>query len=705
MCAAQSGIDSIKNIIAATTNDSTRFVNENEIGEMLLDQNPSEAAIHLVEAIRIAEKCEEESCNDLMFLRKSKPYVYINLGYYFELMGLADSALNQYSKAVLSASKNLDTVALAMSYNNLASVYTDAGEYSKALDFYFRALKLQELSGILPGQAASLNNIGYIYQTQEEYDLAVSFYSRSLSVKKQLEDYRGMGYSYNNIGFIFAKQNQIDSAFFYYQKSEEAWAEIEFHPGFTKLYMNMSDLHFSKKNYSAADSLLIKALYHSNVIGSDFSNNIIFNKRAYIKLEQNELDSALILGTHAYKYSKLSGYPMLTRDAAQLLTEVYSRKKNWGQAFLFQSEYHLMKDSLKNDEIQKSVITNQMSYEFGKKQMEDSLRREALAEIEQIEHKQEIAKKERFAYLGLVGFIIMLLICVLIYRNYRQKKKNHQIISQQNADLTLQKHIIEEKQKEIVDSITYAKRIQNAILPPQKKVHELLPDSFILYKPKDIVAGDFYWLETVLSSRASDSVLFAAADCTGHGVPGAMVSVVCNNALNRSVREYGLTIPGKILDRTREIVIDEFEKSEDEVKDGMDISLCSLVSSGASACPTLLWAGANNPLWILRKGGAEIEEIKADKQPIGKYAEAKPFTTHEIKLNAGDTIYIFTDGYQDQFGGEKGKKFKASSLKTLLISITGKSMVEQKKILLESFEKWCGSLDQIDDVCIIGVRV
>ncbi|MBL4669025.1 MAG: tetratricopeptide repeat protein, partial [Flavobacteriales bacterium] len=206
--------------------------------------------------------------------------------------------------------------------------------------------------------------------------------------------------------------------------------------------------------------------------------------------------------------------------------------------------------------------------------------------------------------------------------------------------------LIENKNKEITDSITYAKRIQNAIFPPAKVVKEFLEESFILYKPKDIVAGDFYWLE-----HKDGKVLFAVADCTGHGVPGAMVSVVCNNALNRSVREYGMIGPGEILTKTREIVVQEFGRSDEDVKDGMDIALCSLEGK------TLEYAGAHNPLWVIRKG--EILETKADKQPIGQFDNLKPYITHSFELQKADSIYIFSDGYVDQFGGEKGKKFKS----------------------------------------------
>jgi serine phosphatase RsbU (regulator of sigma subunit) len=192
-------------------------------------------------------------------------------------------------------------------------------------------------------------------------------------------------------------------------------------------------------------------------------------------------------------------------------------------------------------------------------------------------------------------------------------------------------------------------------------------------------------------------VFFAVADCTGHGVPGAMVSVVCNNALNRSVREYGLTIPGEILDKTRDIVVQEFEQSEEDVKDGMDIALCSIEGM------KLQYAGAYNPLWIIRNGA--IIETKANKQPIGQFDDPKPYTTHSFDLEQGDVIYIFSDGYVDQFGGDKGKKFKAKVFRNLLLSIQDQSMEEQNNSIDNTFERWKGDLEQLDDVCVIGVRV
>ncbi|MEZ4938539.1 MAG: SpoIIE family protein phosphatase, partial [Crocinitomicaceae bacterium] len=257
--------------------------------------------------------------------------------------------------------------------------------------------------------------------------------------------------------------------------------------------------------------------------------------------------------------------------------------------------------------------------------------------------------------------------------------------------------------KEIIDSISYSKRIQSTILPPRKLVKSYLYDSFILYKPKDIVAGDFYWLD-----HKENKTLFAVCDCTGHGVPGAMVSVICNNGLNRSVRDHGLTDPGLILDKTRAIVVQEFEKSEEDVKDGMDIALVTLEeqkSAKEEMTVKLQYAGANNPLWVIRKGYEHVEEIKANKQPIGKFEHPLPYQTHELMLKKGDTLYIFSDGYADQFGGEKEKKFKTPNLKKLLLSIQGMPMNEQETYINNVFEKWKGNLEQIDDVCMVGIRI
>jgi serine phosphatase RsbU (regulator of sigma subunit) len=258
-------------------------------------------------------------------------------------------------------------------------------------------------------------------------------------------------------------------------------------------------------------------------------------------------------------------------------------------------------------------------------------------------------------------------------------------------DRTAQLH---EKNQEITDSIAYAKRIQNAVLPSFSLVQEHFKDSFIMYKPRDIVSGDFYWFE-----KKGDVLLIAAADCTGHGVPGAMLSVVCSNALYRSVNEFGLTVPGSILDKARELVLENLAKSGEGINDGMDISLCAVDANTGK----VTWSGANNNLWYLRDN--ILCEVKAHKQPIGFTNAPSPFPTHEIPISKGDIFYLVTDGFADQFGGDKGKKFKRRQLEALLHATGSMPLATQQRTLEHVFTNWKGELEQVDDVTIVGIRI
>lgn len=299
-----------------------------------------------------------------------------------------------------------------------------------------------------------------------------------------------------------------------------------------------------------------------------------------------------------------------------------------------------------------------------------------------------------------------------------REKALEKTVKERTAEIEHQKIEIETQHNEIKDSIQYAKRLQDAILPSTEVISKYLPNHFVFFKPKDVVSGDFYWFET-----RNNRIYIAVADCTGHGVPGALVSVVCSNALNRSLLEFNLKDPNKILDKTRELVIETFSKSSIGVKDGMDIALCAIEND------TLYFSGANNPLWIVRNNSLIDEsilhfdtkeqgldysllEFKADKQPVGLYHNTKEFTQRTIKLEKGDRIYLISDGFADQFGGENyslkkpgGKKLKYKPLKKMLLELRDFEMQEQTSSLNALFNNWKGSFEQVDDVCIIGFQV
>ncbi|PCJ84380.1 MAG: hypothetical protein COA57_09275 [Flavobacteriales bacterium] len=267
-----------------------------------------------------------------------------------------------------------------------------------------------------------------------------------------------------------------------------------------------------------------------------------------------------------------------------------------------------------------------------------------------------------------------------------------------NFKLRIANQQIEEKNKEITDSIEYAQNIQKAFLVSDEYLNTALAEHFLLFKPRDIVSGDFYWCYQSTEGK----VIWTAVDCTGHGVPGAFMSMIGTGFLNEIIIENGITRADVILNKLREKIITALGQTGKlgEQKDGMDMALCVWDRQGDK----LEFAGANNSLWLLR--GNEIQEFKADRQPIGYFSdELKPFTKHEIQLQKGDLLYTFSDGYQDQFGGPKGKKFKAKMFKELLVSIKDKPMEKQKTIIDQKIEEWKGDLEQVDDICIIGVRI
>lgn len=256
---------------------------------------------------------------------------------------------------------------------------------------------------------------------------------------------------------------------------------------------------------------------------------------------------------------------------------------------------------------------------------------------------------------------------------------------------------LEEKNRDIISSIKYAKHLQSTILPTKTEINKVFKKSFVFFKPKDIVSGDFYWLQ-----KQNNLIFFATADCTGHGVPGAMVSFVCYNALIQAIKEDKLIKPNEILNRTREIVIRHFSTSDVSLSDGMDISLCVYNIDNN----ILQFSGANNSLWIIKKQDESIVEYKGNKQPVGNYiTELKPFDYNELKIDKGDRLYMFTDGYIDQFGGKYGKKFKTNNLKKLILQIQQNTLEEQQFSIIKSFYDWKGEFEQIDDVCVFGIEI
>ncbi|RME19481.1 MAG: serine/threonine-protein phosphatase, partial [Bacteroidetes bacterium] len=384
------------------------------------------------------------------------------------------------------------------------------------------------------------------------------------------------------------------------------------------------------------------------------------------------------------------GNTLQIKEASQTLYETYKHLKQYKDALEMFELYVQTKDTLNSKENRKALQTMELKYQYEKEQA-----------IKEQEHQKQLAiqqkEKERqkvISYAVTTGLILVLAFSIVIFNRLQITNKQKKIIEKQKQVVEEQKKLVEEKNKEITDSIVYAKRIQDAILPSDAKWQTLLPNSFVLYLPKDIIAGDFYWLE-----ETEDYIFVAAADCTGHGVPGAMVSVVCSNALTKTVLEEKIYSTDKILHRTREIVVEKLSASEKQIQDGMDVALIRISKKDRR---TIQFSGANRPLFVLSQSG--IQEIQGDKQPVGLYDNETPFTCTELFIQKGDELILFTDGFGDQFGGEKGKKLGSKRFRELVAGIAHLSCDEQKEYLKEFFTQWKRGEDQTDDITVIGIR-
>jgi tetratricopeptide (TPR) repeat protein/serine phosphatase RsbU (regulator of sigma subunit) len=687
-------IDSLKQVVATATHD-TIIIKALIAWDNIIWRSDPNLDIELnekMEALCAKNLKKKITSAERAFYVDEHSTTLNNLGGIYFNKGDYNKALDYFNQSLKVKKKIGDKRGVSMAHTNIGSVYKERGNYIKALEHYAKALKIEEERGDKQGAAGTLNNIGMLYQNQEEFESALDYFTRSCNLYKEINTKRGIAITLNNMGGINRSMGNIEKARELFKQSLKIREEINDKKGISGSLVSIGISYQNDGDYDTAIDYFNKSVK----ISADVGNKIELSN-AYINLglaykDQGLFAKSIDYGNQALALGQESGDIINVKRAAESLIESYKATNNHKQALKMFELYITSKDSIQNEANQKEMIRQEYKYDYEKQHLSDSLGFKREKEVEQLAHDAELEKEEQQRYVLYGGLGFLLLLGGMAFRGYQRKRKDNILITEQKEEVELQKEIVEEKNTEILDSITYAKRIQEAILPPTRLVKEWLPNSFILYKPKDIVAGDFYWMENI-----GDTIIFAAADCTGHGVPGAMVSVVCHNAMNRAVREFGLREPGKILDKTRELVVRTFEKSEEEVKDGMDIALCSMSGN------KLQYAGANNPLWIIRNG--EVLETKATKQPIGKVDNPQPFTTHTFELQQGDVFYIFSDGYVDQFGGRKGKKFKAKAFRELLLSIQDRNMEEQRMLINEAFEQWRGDLEQVDDVCVIGVNV
>ena len=653
---------------------------------------------------------------------------YTNIGILYHRQGQYEKALEFYQKALTIRESLGEKQKIANLHNNIGALYYAQGRYTEALEHHQKALAIREVIGHKRGLADSYNNIGNIYQAQGRYAEALKYRQKSLSIWEALGHKRGMALTYSNLGTVHRDLKQYEEALRYYGKALAIREALNDKSGLAILYNNIGVVYEVQRQYEKALEYYRKAVEIHEALGEAPGLSHSYTGIGAIYLAQGRPEigrpyflKALIAARQLGAYDRLREiYSFLAATDSALAAS--GQPGYWKSAFEYARLHHAYSDSVVNEEAIRKQTQLEKQYEYEKKIALLNAQQEQERLLAQAELRRQ--KTERNLSLIITG-ITILGTGVLLYflRIIRRQKgalevaKNHlevanKELEQANAELKATNQALEEsnrviqaqakaliqKNEDILDSIRYAERIQQAILPSAEKWRRLLPDSFLIYLPRDIVAGDFYWLE-----ETERYVFLGVADATGHGVPGAFVSLVCANALNKAVREEGLESPASILSRTKALVSELLTREGGKLPDGMDIALVRF----EKAHPwQLVYAGANRPLWIVSHE-KELIELSPTRQPVGYTYDEKPFEEVAVDLVARRPVmvYGFTDGVVDQIGGPKGRKLMTKGLKELLLGMADLPCEVQRARIEAFFAEWKGEIRQLDDVTVVGVRV
>ena len=608
-----------------------------------------------------------------------------NIGEIHKFRGDYPNAIRNYLESYKIKLKIGDRAGMANTLNNLGEIHSIRSEFEKALEYYLEAAALWDELHNLSGTAGAYHNIGEIYANLENYEMAGKYFHKALTLQRQTDDIRNQASSLRHLGEIRMKMMDYDSALIDFSEALSLEQRLENKTGISTTLESLGKLHFNSQEYEEALENYRNALKINHEIGNKKGEASLYNLMGEVYLQLGNPSEAL-------KYFELSSdistelRILATQQNNYLgMAHAYQMMGNYRKALDLYFDYQAIKDTLLTEQIHKQIAELETKYQTEQKEKELQLK-----DAELMRKDLELRQQNLQRNAVLVGLLLVILLASVIYRSYRQKQKANEI-------LTLQKAEIELKNLEITDSIRYAKNIQNAFLPHEAYISELFQEFFVYFRPKDIVSGDFYWF------GKSDGYSYAAAvDATGHGVPGAFISLLGYNLLNNILKENPGIRPARILDLLNRGFSERVFKSYQEhaIRDSMDIALCR-ISRKENA---LVYAGAYNPLWLVHD--RQMTVIKGDKFPIGSYQEMpdRMYNEHEVNLTPGDVIYLFSDGYADQFGGEKGKKFMYRQLRELLLEIQNKPLREQHRILTETMNQWMKSVEQVDDQLIIGIR-
>jgi tetratricopeptide (TPR) repeat protein len=613
---------------------------------------------------------------------------YKLLGHCYERETINDSGIYYYKKS-LDIYRKKGQVALAGKMHTLLGVvYYNTGNYDPALENFFFAIKLYEPIGDTVGMAWAHNNIGNIYFFQNALDDALKHYltANSYFDSKGWED--GLAITCGNVGLIYDGKKEYDKASIYYKKAIQLNHDRGIEDAEANNLSNLAALYFRQKKFKEAKELYDEALAINERIKNYYGLSLCYSGLSSLAMENKDYAAAEKYLFRSLEVNKLSGDKQSMIMTLENLGGMYYETGNYKRAYEMLLRHKKLSDSVNTGDKLAEVEAR-----YGKEKREKEIK---LLKQENEINELEIKRKQITIYASVVVGILILIIGAFFVRNYLQKKKANKLLQDKNTEILEQKTIIEHKQKEVMDSIHYAKKIQSALIENEEIIYKKFPESFVFFQPKDIVSGDFYFTAT-----NENRFYLAVCDSTGHGVPGAFMSLLNSSFLNEAINEKQIYEPHKVLNYVRERLISSISK--DGSQDGMDAILACFEFGANGELKHATYSAANNRPVLVKN--AIAYELPADKMPVGKGLVESSFTLHTIECSKNDVLYLYTDGYADQFGGDKGKKFKYNKLNLLLKEISLKSSAEQKDILKTAFDEWKGNLEQIDDVCIIGIKL
>jgi len=622
-----------------------------------------------------------------------KANAYSYMGHSFYSKENNTRALESFVKALALYQEQDNKPRISTCYAFMATIYLKQSNYPQALNYYFKSLSIEENLGNKRGIALCYANMAQVYDHQSAYEKALEYNTRALKINEELGNKIGIANSFLNSGIIYDKQLKKDEALENYLKALKIYEDEGIEQDISRCLTCIGILYFDQAHYPQALEYYNKALEINKSIGNKKEMSIsflnigtLYNKTGNYKLAEINYNKAKMLSLEINDPDNL-------RLSYEGLSRVYSNTGNYKDAYENHVKFKSLTDSIFNIENSKQLSDIKTNFEVAKKEAE----LKAKADAQQLVSNEEKKRQRFITYAIMVVLGIVTVFSFFLYQRFRLTNQQKLIIEEKNRETEIQKAVIEGHQKETIDSINYAKRIQYALLANKEMLKKHLPQHFVLFNPKDIVSGDFYW-----AAEHNNKFYLAVCDSTGHGVPGAFMSLLNIGFLNEAIKEQDISQPHEVLNFVRKRLIESI--GNEGQRDGMDaILICIDLKPATEKLRSVSYAAAHNTPVLVRNN--RIIELQKDKMPVGKGEKTESFSQFRIDFEEGDHLYLFTDGYVDQFGGPNGKKFKNRQLEELLLKSATLPIEKQKQLIAGRLEDWKGGLEQVDDVCVIGIKI